>query len=252
MAYNAIKLASYQPTGEISRPVYVLRLPSELRKALEALYRSGLPDEFAESARTFPIKSLNALLPLAAPDVLSAGRRVSITDDVPWLYSLHRVDTELVCDLLHIWSLGLKGDDRHRTKVDRLIDEAALEWEHETLDLTEAVLSPGGTAHPADHVYPLLAALLARQIRLEGKLTAGNGDRLSFMEAPWRGHGAELVSWPPRQGLPDEPDSWFSYLITVSVQTLPFQSPFRVHVRTGVRRWVTKVGSQGLVYTAGR
>src|SRR5690606_27890139 len=45
---------------------------------------------------------------------------------------------------------------------------------------------------------------------------------------------------------------WFSYVIVVSVQTLPFQPTLRVHVRTGVRRWVTKVGSKGLVYTAGR
>jgi hypothetical protein len=252
MTYDAIDLAAYQPAGEISRSVYVLRLPGELRKALEALYRSGLSEEFAESVRTFPIRSLNAMLPLAAPDVLSVGPRASIADDVPWLYSFHRVDTDLVRDLVHIWSQGLKGDDRHRAKVARLIDDGSLEWKRESLDLTERGLSPGGTACPADRVYPLLAALLARQIRLEGDLTTGNGDRLSFMETPWRGNGAELVSWPPRRGLPDTPDSWFSYLITVSVQTLPFQPSFHVHVRTGVRRWVTKTGSKGLVYTAGR
>lgn len=252
MSYNAIELAAYQPTDAILQPVHILRLPGELRAALEKLYRSGLSDRFAETTRTFPIKSLNTLLPLAAPDVLSAGSRVSIKDDVPWLYSLHQVDTELVRDLINIWSLGLKGDDEHRTTVAGLIDRAPMVWERIPLDLAGTATSPEGMTKPADHVYPLLPALLARQLRLEGRLTTGNGDRLSFMESPWRGHGAELVSWPPRQGLPEEPDSWFSYLITISIQTLPFQPSFRVHVRTGIRRWVTKVGAQGLVYTAGR
>ncbi|TDD84859.1 pPIWI_RE module domain-containing protein [Actinomadura rubrisoli] len=252
MIYNAIELAAYLPAAEIHQPVHVLRVPGELREALEKLYRSGLSDEFAAATRTFPIRSLNTLLPLAAPDVLSVGRRVSMTDDVPWLLSLHQVDTGLVRDLIHIWSLGLKGAEQHRAEVERLIDETAFEWKHELFDLAETTMSPGGTAQPADQIYPLLAAWLARKIRLEGDLTAGNGESLAFMESPWRGHGAELVSWPPRQGLPEEPDSWFSYVITVSVQTLPFQPSFRVHVRTGVRRWVTRVGSQGLLYTAGR
>ncbi|MWK36334.1 hypothetical protein GEV43_21335 [Actinomadura sp. J1-007] len=194
MSYNAIELAAYQPTGAILQPVHILRLPGELRAALEKLYRSGLSARFAESTRTFPIKSLNALLPLAAPDVLSAGSRVSIKDDVPWLYSLHQVDTELVRDLINIWSLGLKGDDEHRATVARLIDRAPMDWERMSLDLAETTSSPGGMAKPADHVYPLLPALLARQLRLEGHLTTGNGDRLFFMESPWRGHGAELVS----------------------------------------------------------
>lgn len=252
MTYNAIELAAYEPTSDITQSVYVLRVPGELREALDKLYRSGLPEHLRESARTFPIKSLNALLPLAAPDVVSVGSRVSIVDDVPWLYSVHQVDTELVRDLIHLWSRCLNGDDRHRAEVDRLIEEAAFDWKHERLNLIEATVSAGNTAKPAEHVYPLLSAFLARQIRSEGDLTTGNGDRLSFMESPWRGQGAELVSWPPRQGLPDEPDSWFSYVIVVSVQTLPFQPTLRVHVRTGVRRWVTKVGSKGLVYTAGR
>ncbi|MEV4372299.1 DUF3962 domain-containing protein [Nonomuraea sp. NPDC049637] len=252
MTYNAIKLAAYQPTGEIPWPVHIMRVPAELRAALEELYRSGLPEHLAKSTRTFPIRSLNALLPLAAPDVLSVGRRVSIEDDVPWLYSLQPVDADLIRDLIGIWSLGLKGDAACREEADRVLDEVPLAWEERPLDLAQAAVGPGGTAEPADHVYPLLTAFIARQIRLKADLSSGNGDRLAFMESPWRGRAAELVSWPPRQGLPEEPDSWFSYVIVLSVQTLPFQPTFRIHVRTGVRRWVTSTGSQGLVYTAGR
>lgn len=41
MTYNAIELAAYEPTSDITQSVYVLRVPGELREALDKLYRSA-------------------------------------------------------------------------------------------------------------------------------------------------------------------------------------------------------------------
>jgi hypothetical protein len=59
--------------------------------------------------------------------------------------------------------------------------------------------------------------------------------------------GAELLSWPP-DSYKDSAGTvwWFSALLTLTVQTVPFSPAFQVHLRSGVRRWATRVGESGL------
>ncbi|MFG6195152.1 pPIWI_RE module domain-containing protein [Nonomuraea sp. JJY05] len=253
MKYESITLTAYQPSERrLVKPLQVLRVPEELRAAFAEAHRSGLGDTPADRVKTFPIKSLNALLPLAAPDVISVGRRVSTEDDVPWLYAHHSVDDRIVRGLLGVWLLGMRGEEDLRERAYGLLTETALPWQTEFIDLAGRVMSDGETAQPEPPLYHLLPDYVARLIQRHGEFGGANGRSWSFLETPTTDQRAQLVSWPPRGDPSESPGALFSYLITVTVQTVPFTSQFRLHVRTGVRRWVTEVNAQGTIYTGGR
>ncbi|MFI6456756.1 pPIWI_RE module domain-containing protein [Streptosporangium amethystogenes] len=251
--YRSISLTAYQPSeNTLVKPFQVLRIPEGLRAAFAQAHRSGLGDIPADRVKTFPIRSLNALLPLAAPDVISVGQRVSMEDDVPWLYAHHPVDDRIVRGLLKVWLLGMRGEESLRERAYDLLTGAKLPWRTKFVDLAGRVMSDGETAQPEPPLYHLLPDYVARLIQRHGEFRGANGRSWSFLETPTTDRRAQLVSWPPRGDPSETPGALFSYLITVTVQTVPFTSQFRLHVRTGVRRWVTEVNAQGTVYTGGR
>ncbi|MDX6738453.1 pPIWI_RE module domain-containing protein [Actinocorallia sp. A-T 12471] len=249
MAYNAIELGAFTVRPEAKAYFYVLRLPPQLRKVLTDFYRSGVPEHRRGEFYSFPIRSLNALLPLAAPDVLTAGSRVAVADDVPWLYSQHPVDVTLIRDLIGVWLRGFSGDEALKKCALAELKSSPLHWIHEPVDLTRRELGGGGTALPERRLYRLLPDLCGRLIgTCQEPFVGGSGRSWSFLETQTGSHGAELVSWPPCI----EPDGAFSYLITLTLHGIPFSPVPRLHVRTGVRRWVTKVGNGGTIFTGGR
>ena len=97
----------------------------------------------------------------------------------------------------------------------------------------------------ADYLYRLLPDVLAA--RIEELPPYEYFDReVQFYRvgADYLG-GAELISWPPTSHQPKDKDDedyghpWlYSGVIRISVQTEPFSPVPRVHLSTGIRRWV--------------
>ncbi|PWV54844.1 pPIWI_RE module domain-containing protein [Nocardiopsis sp. L17-MgMaSL7] len=255
--YKSITLTAYElPEGrEINHRFHVLPMPEELRSAFHRFHHSRFADPNEQRFQSFPINRLNNVLTAAAPDVISVGRSVAVKDDSPWLYARGPVDLRLVRGVLGLWVRGMKGissADLDPGEVFDLIDSTSLAWREQEVDLKEQVISPGGTAEPASSLYRLLPDFLARLIRLSGPFIGPSGRSHSFLESPGSARRSELVSWPPMTDQVGEAGARFSYVITISVQTVPFTPRFRVHVRTGVRRWTTDTGSGGTLYNGGR
>lgn len=184
MTYESITLTAYQPSeNSLLKPFQVLHVPNELRAAFAEAHRSGLSDTPEDQVKTFPIRSLNALLPLAAPDVISVGRRVSMEDDVPWLYAHHPVDDRIVRGLLGVWLLGMRGEEDLREHAYDLLMRTALPWRTKFADLAGRTLSDGETAQPEPPLYHLLPDYVARLIQRHGEFRGVNGP-WSFLETP--------------------------------------------------------------------
>jgi hypothetical protein len=137
------------------------------------------------------------------------------------------------------------------TRLVTELDFSELSWDPEQVDLLACSLSAGGTAEPDARLYQLLPDELASRALNLGSYIFEDA-RLSFRIAPAT-RGAELISWPPREHH-DEDGTWkFSLVISLTVHTVPFTGDFRLHVRTGIRRWCTsgpvKVGYRHSVST---
>ncbi|MGE7434785.1 pPIWI_RE module domain-containing protein [Kitasatospora sp. NPDC001175] len=258
-AYSAIRLAAFQPARTAPpfiQQLYGLAFPAHWRQKFLDFYRLGKRNP--ETYSQVPIRRLNELIRAVAPDLLCVARGATLEDDAPWLYARKPFPLPVLCTFINAWIRDLHSA-KERAKHPELVEAAIvlgetldtheLRWQKIDVDLLSRTSTPGGTAEPDPRLYQLLPDTLAHQI------AALDPYRFEGVEMQFRiaaaARGAELVSWPPREFLGEEGTWRFSFVVALTVQTAPFTDDFRVHLRTGVRRWRTsglvKVPFQGAV-----
>ena len=260
--FDSIRLTAYQPdrdAGAFTQDWFGLAFPARWRKLFLEHYRLHKRDP--DRCQRVPIGRLNEVIRAVAPDLVSVARGATENDASPWIYARDRFPVPLLRQMILAWIY-----DMHREETDpdkkaeiqaattRLVAEldfSELSWDPEPVDLLARSLNADGTAEPDGRLYQLLPDELAKRALALGPC-AFEDARLSFRIAPTT-RGAELISWPPRDHH-DEDGTWqFSLVISLTVHTVPFTGDFRVHVRTGIRRWCTsgpvKIGYRRSVST---
>ncbi|WP_246430853.1 pPIWI_RE module domain-containing protein [Streptomyces rectiverticillatus] len=242
-----IRTTAYEPdpaAGAWIEEYRVVDFPEEWRTEFLDLYRRRW--RHRQQPVGLPISKLNDLLRATAPGLVATGRGSSGSAEVPWFYASDEMPADLVVPLLASWVMTLPPADPdarravdHQAALDRvmaLIDQHAPRWRCEPVDLTASRFSPGGTAQPEPRLYSLLPEQIG--VRLAARPLHLNGVDLSFRLVS-RDQGVELVSWPPRTYTRGRRTWYYSAVVTVTVQTVPFAARFRVHVAYGIRRWAT-------------
>lgn len=262
MEYPEIDVASYignPELGPLSVPFHTLALPSEWEEVFLRLYHYGMTDRQAEWHKRIPTKNINHLMRATAPDLVAVESTATFGADQPWLYATSPYPISVMNSFITTWlrhlqskpeepdSFALLRECRH------LVDTGSLEWQLAMVDLLEQRdpssgrpgPSAGGTALPATHLYRLLPEYLAQKIADHGAYEH-NGKQLSFRQVAGdaRAGGAELMSWPPLDYTSKNKDGdgkkdWFySAVIRIGLRTVPFDPVPRIHLSTGVRRFV--------------
>ncbi|MCX4677805.1 DUF3962 domain-containing protein [Streptomyces sp. NBC_01433] len=250
--YHVIRTAAYEPDpayGPWLESPYVMPFGEELHAELTSLYartrRSG--------DGPLPVRGLNSLLRALAPGVVATARNAGADSRLPWLYGREPVPREVIAPLISTWAADL-SQARVREDEDETIDlasredelfrglDAALEdlprWQSAPIDLTETIVSAGGTAEPAQRLYSLLPEWIAFRLAAHPFRTGGAELRFRVVS---RENGAELVSWPPQRYEHRKRTWYYSALVGVTVHTVPFADRFRIHVSTSIRRWATRL-----------
>ncbi|MET8828470.1 DUF3962 domain-containing protein [Streptomyces sp. NPDC004610] len=254
--FKAIRLARYAPLPEANWTVtyYTLSLPERHRKLLLDLYRRRLSKP--DACHGVPVRRLNGLFQALAPEVVSVAKWIDVTRDEPWLYARVPVPRDVLTALLTTWVRDLCPE--HRTQVRDVLQELRfdeLRWEKRDVPLLSETITAGGTADPEDRLYQLLPDALAGLVLEQAEPFAYPGGTLAFRGVARRpsDRGAELLSWPPDQYDDSKGRTWwFSAVLTVTLQTVPFAAAPQIHVRSGVRRWATRTGQNGLYLPARR
>lgn len=249
MVNPLVRVAAYEAdpvTGDWLKTFRTIKFSDEWKEEALALY--ALSRRGADAPLTLPIAQLNNLLRAAAPGVIATGRGAATYASTPLLYATNEVPTDLIAALVNTWvaTLGPRKPDPDPQrqaeleesvyKVQASLAGSTPSWSESTVNLTAARLSPGGTAQPDRQLYQLVPEVLAAEL---ARRPYRDGDEELHFRVVTRDQGAELVSWPPRPFTKKGRQWYYSCLITLTVQTVPFTSRFRLHVGTGVRRWVT-------------
>ncbi|MGY4999825.1 pPIWI_RE module domain-containing protein [Streptomyces griseus] len=249
--YKSIRLAAYAPVpgAAWTASYYTLALPEHARRQLLDLYRIGLRNP--DRCRSVPIKRFNNLLQALAPDVMSVAKWIDVERNEPWLYAHRPVPTDVFATLFHTWMQDLRPEPEHRMLVSRLFRDLSpgdMEWKRRDVPMLAQKLTEDGTAQPEDLLYQLLPdALVTEALKL--KPFRYDGGQLRFRAVARRpsDRGAEMFSWPPDRYTDKDGAVWYySAVIGVRLHSVPFDSALRMHVRTGVRRWATRTGKNGL------
>lgn len=241
MAYDSIRLTAYEPDRAADGFIqqwYGLAFPARWRKLLLEYYKLGKrnPDRHEQ----VPIGYLNEVVRAVAPDLVSVARRAAVNDSHPWIYARQPFPIPLLRQMVLAWIRDMHPETEFLAATTELVEGLNFDelcWDPVTVDLLGRHLSEGGTAEPDGRLYQLLPDELARRA-LELEPYSFEGLHLSFRISPST-RGAELISWPPREHHDDDGTWKFSLVISLTVQTVPFGNDFRLHVRTGVRRWCT-------------
>jgi hypothetical protein len=241
VAYDSIRLTAYEPgraAASFVQQWYGLVFPARWRKLLLEYWKLGKRNP--DRREHVPIRHLNDVIRAVAPDLVTVARGASVHDSQPWIYARQPFPIPLLRQMVLAWIRGLHPETEFlaaTTEFVEALDFDELCWDPVTVDLLGHQLNAGGTAEPDGRLYQLLPDELARRA-LELEPYSFEDVHLSFRIAPST-RGAELISWPPREHLDDDGTWKFSLVISLTVQTVPFGEDFRVHVRTGVRRWCT-------------
>ncbi|HXL88468.1 MAG TPA: DUF3962 domain-containing protein [Streptosporangiaceae bacterium] len=246
MAFKAIRTAAYVPVPgaePYTEFYYALAFPAHWRQSIISLSRQGKRNP--DSIRQVPIRSLNEAIRAVAPDLVSVAENAVIDDAKPWLYTANEYPASVIKSLVVSWLHTLQSSPEAFSSVRAAVQEldlAALNWDLVSVDLTEHALTDGGTALPAPHLYRLLPEVLAARIERSDPYEYC-GAQVSFRRVA-SDEGAELISWPPSEYLPrakkgEAAEPWhFSAVIGLTLRTVPFSLVPRIHVSTGIRRYV--------------
>ncbi|GAA2773462.1 pPIWI_RE module domain-containing protein [Saccharopolyspora taberi] len=236
-----IRVAAYEPVQPLAHTFRTIEFSERWRRELVSAYQRTFTR--GREQRNLPIDAFNALLRASTPELIAA-RGATADPNNPWLYTTDPPSDDVLAILLETWVRDLltrgRGaeefdDDTIAHLVDGLAD-AVPTWSRTEVDLAAATLTEGGTARPDPRLYQLLPEFAAA--RLASSTYRFRGAELSFRVVTSRDQ-VELVSWPPRAHRAKGKDWYHSLRLRISVQTVPFTSAFRLHVTSGVRRWIS-------------
>jgi hypothetical protein len=257
--YRSVRTAAWTPLDVTTSRTAVYRVipfPESWRASVLELCNAGRAAD-AEPWRQAPTRSLEAVLQAYAPDVLVLPRPYDRPPEegasgrpAPWLLLPNDAPDPLpppvLTPLLDRWLGELRPEPEHRgllceTRAELRAHPPA--WEVADWELLRSTPTPGGTAAPQPHQFTLATDWLARRVLALGHYPYEGGQlRFRAMPRGQRDRGAELVSQP----LPYEPEPgqgvwWFSVVLNITLQTVPFHPLPRFHLHWSIRRWATRV-----------
>lgn len=249
MAYNEIRPISYQfgsNTDGIPIHFYSLDFPEVWKISLLRVYADSMnrsPDK-----THLPHKDLNRTIRALVPDITSIDRYLGGWKGSPWLRSNSTAASpEALRIILHRWAQNALKKVPHsilRPVLHQLRTEMLI-WRKNTIPIADWEQHPNRTAKATEDaqftVFPDFVASLLSKPEVSFELKE---QPIQFFRVPISpgGRGAELISWPPQEAVigRGKTSYYFSILITITVQTVPFDPHPVINISLGIRRWVSE------------
>jgi hypothetical protein len=241
MAQEEIQPIAFHVVEQNMNPSLVcMSFPEEWRGPLNELanLKNG---RRADHPNTFPIYSLNAAIAAFTPQLFITPNQAFRSNE-PWLLATEEIRPDKILRIVHAWlaeqysaseDLAEAYDNAHQA-----IREEDLKWKPFHFTLTQSP-HPNGTANIGSLNYAILPAFVANSIVKRGIKLKVQGHECGLVRVPISNGGAELQTWPPVEYTEEgtRRRAAYSYIITITLQTLVGSDRPRIHFSYGVRRW---------------
>ncbi len=245
--YNHLRTLAFRlkPGIALPYPFAVLEFPERWKSPLKELQARSTGRNVREVR--LPIDSLNRALRGLVPNLISIAADADLSGQRSWLYSAEPIDSQALFLIVRAWvqsEFPRASESQKQYALSQLRAED-LCWRQTTLDLAEWTTNSNGTAAPQHgDSFILLPDLLAARLSLPDAFLTVGSEQLRFRRAPATlspvTPEAELISWPPLKYVNGRKKYWYySVVLTVTVQTVPFQDFPVIHCDTSLRRWVS-------------
>ncbi|MGB3649666.1 MAG: RNaseH domain-containing protein [Rivularia sp. (in: cyanobacteria)] len=256
--YNKIRLCAFQLKHDLpEKQFYALKFPQEAKDLIKNLV--AVRDNRSSNKVSIPITSLNAALRASIPGLIYIEKIWGKKSDKKnskekfWLYSPAKIPTDKLLVIFSHW-LDTEFPDENPNKRKKGITyeqrQAVMgvlkspnnfKWESVTLKTELWKQFDNGTANITENAdsFILLPDILATQLSdpdLKFKL---DDEIIQFYRcAPSsEGAGAELISFPPLSHTHNNRNYYYSIVLTLKVQTVPFQPYPQLQCDMSIRRW---------------
>lgn len=255
--YNKIRLCAFQLKHDLpEKQFYALKFPQEAKDLIKNLV--AVRDNRSSNKVSIPITSLNAALRASIPGLIYIEKIWGKKSDKKnskekfWLYSPAKIPTDKLLVIFSHWldtefpdenpkksKKGITFDQRQAV-MGVLKSPNNFKWESVTLKTELWKQFDNGTANITEDAnsFILLPDILATQLSdpdLKFKL---DDETIQFYRcAPSEGGGAELISWPPLSHTHNKGNYYYSIVLTLKVQTVPFQPYPQLQCDMSIRRW---------------
>lgn len=237
----AFEIASEYKTFPLT--AYSLSFPDVWKSELKRLIATTSGRKLEET--TVPIRSLNGVMRVLAPDLISISRNAGSANQPEWLNSSLPIPPNTLRLVIQAWIRHISALEASPFLNDMLaqITPDMLTWDSRSVDLVQWNTNSYGTAeHPYGGIYALFPDYIASFLSREG-LTFEFGDEgpRSLRRVPIAPgeNGAELVSWPPFWHDTGKTRAAWSVFVAIKLQTIPFYDRPVVYIDLGVRRWAS-------------
>ena len=255
--YNKIRLCAFQLKHDLpEKQFYALKFPQEAKDLIKNLV--AVRDNRSSNKVSIPITSLNAALRASIPGLIYIEKIWGKKSDKKnskekfWLYSPAKIPTDKLLVIFSHW-LDTEFPDENPNKRKKgityeqrqavmrvLLSPNNFKWESVTLKTELWKQFDNGTANITENAdsFILLPDILATQLSdpdLKFKL---DDETIQFYRcAPSEGAGAELISWTPLSYTHNNRNYYYSIVLTLKVQTVPFQPYPQLQCDMSIRRW---------------
>ncbi len=204
---------------------------------------------------TIPFKSLYQVLRLLS-GLIHIGQLSSYSGSY-LTYSPQPIDTRYIRAIINYWielefpeqptsnrREGISADERDIAKD--FFDEDNLIWSPKTVSYNSNFNNHlNGTADLSSDDFILLPYILAAELTKPEHTFTVNGQPLKFYRTTSsKFQPIELISWNPIKATIEDETHYYSIFLTIKVETIPYQPYPEIHIKPGIRRWLSTTDSQ--------
>ncbi|ACB53660.1 unknown [Crocosphaera subtropica ATCC 51142] len=204
---------------------------------------------------TIPSKSLYQALRLL-PGLIHIGQLSSYSGNY-LAYSPQPIDKTYIRAIINCWidlefpdnpttkkKQGITAEERDNAKS--FFSENNLAWFEENITFNNKFKThPNGTATLANDDFILLSYTMAAELtKPECTFIVDNQPLKFYRTTSSKFQPIELISWNPIKATIGEEIYYYSLVLTIKVETIPYQSYPEIHIKPSIRRWLSLPNSR--------
>ncbi|MDJ0730829.1 MAG: RNaseH domain-containing protein [Crocosphaera sp.] len=256
MVYQTISALALKLKADLQSQTYYRLQVNNLEDALQYLkLLTAQRNRQSVDKTTIPFKSLYQALRLL-PGLIHIGQLSSYSGNY-LAYSPQPINVTYISAIIKYWielefpdnptnkkKQGITAEEREDAKS--FFSEDNLTWDTKDITLNHQFNThPNGTANLANDDFILLPYIMAAELTKPERTFIVDDEPLKFYRTTSsKFQPIELISWNPIKATIGEETHYYSIFLTITVETVPYQSYPEIHIKPSIRRWLSLSNSQ--------
>ncbi|MGK7897698.1 MAG: DUF3962 domain-containing protein, partial [Xenococcus sp. (in: cyanobacteria)] len=250
MSFNTILTGAYALNTDTPYNLFTLIVPIAWQQAAKSLAQQRVKLT-GKGYPSVPVYSLNSIISACFPQIIQTAPFGWKGSGVPWIWSSEPADLDLLPELLKDWLReefsSCLGENAVEAALNNLNSDA---WQWSPQPLTYSLLhkeQKKQTYFAPDIRFQALPYYLAGEFLKNPTVSFGENQQhqLTFYRVANTHRGAELMSWPPypvsiTKNKKEVKTANISFVISLKLQTYPWQSQPVIVPQLSIRRWFSK------------